>query len=887
MRVENNAAVRTFDGDSILASFNPDSSIVQSDSIGINSDSVRVAQKGDIETTIKYYAKDSIDMDVIHQIVKLYGDAKITYGNIEMEAAEIEVNYITKEIRANGIIDSTGEEIGKPVFKEGTQTYYTNQMAYNFDTKKAKIKGVVSQQGDAYMHGDNVFKNPEDELFIADAKYTTCNRAEPHFHIEAKKIKMIPNNKVLAGPFNMYVKDIWTPFGFFFGMFPMPKKRASGFIVPSYGEERRRGFFLRNGGYYWAISEYIDLKLLADVYSKGAWAASLSSTYRKRYSFNGNFNFRIAQQNAESEADSSRVNDFWIKWSHTPQSQGASRFSASVNFGSSTYNQNNPAIGDFRNSLNQDFNSSVSYSTSFRGTPFSLSLNSRLQQNINTGRFTANLPDMAFTMSRIYPFQKIKANGADWLKKLGINWTMNGTNRLTNDRLGNPGFNVVGYDPDTDSIIPIGENNNAIWQRAKNGVRHRLPLNTSIKAFKYFTFSPSFNYDEIWYFKELNYSWSEEDKAVKIDTLDKFSRVNSYNASASLNTVLYGMLYLKKGPIQAIRQVIRPGISFSWRPDFSEDRFGYYQTFQSDTLGRTRTLSKYNGFVYGTPSAGKSAAASFSLTSNLEMKVKSKKDTVTGFKKISIFDNLSFNTSYNFLADSFHLSDLRFNARTRVFDNRVNLNFNTTVDPYIYQLDTIILTSRGDKSVVQRQRDIFAWNSGKGLGQITSASITMGLNLSPKKGGSRSDADTGPNFNDPFAPLDNNVNQEEELVRDFIQNNPELYVDFNIPWTLNLNYTLNYSKRGFEESEIRQAITINGSLNITQQWKITYSSGYDFQSNEVTLTNLGLSRDLHCWQLNFNWVPFGYYQSYNLSINAKSSLLQDLKVNRNQSFFDN
>ena len=850
---------------------------VGTDTLSIRVDSLAQQEIGDIETTIQYSARDSIQMEVSNQIVNLYGEAHIIYGDIELTAAQIEINYSNNIISARGITDSLGNVIGKPVFKDGDENFETDNMKYNFKSRRAIIDGVVTQQGEAVMQGEKVYKNERDELFISQAKYTTCNMAEPHFHIESSRLKVIPGQKIISGPFHIKIKDIPTPIGFAFGMFPVPKQKVSGVIFPSYGEEQRRGFFLKNGGYYFAINDYVDLSLTGEIFSKGSWGLNAATSYNKRYSYNGRFNARYNNQKGLNEGDSTVINDFWINWSHSPQSKGSSRFSASVNAGTSTYNQNNPTA-DLRNTLNQDFNSSVSFSNTFKGTPFSMNASSRFQQNINSGLVNLLLPELALNMSRIYPFKFGATSAKNWLQKVSFSWNMNSTNRATNNKIGAPSFDVVGYVPENDTIVPVSELGlQGLWARAENGVRHQIPISTSMNLFKFITFSPSFNYSELWYSKELSYQWIDEAAAVKVDTINGFSRAYQYSASGSFNSRLYGTLNFKGEKIQAIRHVMIPSVSMSFSPDFSAEKYGYYQEVQIDSLGHTRRLSKYEGFVYGTPSSGQSATASFSLSNNLEMKVKTKKDTTDKARKVVLLDNLSINTSYNFLADSFQLAPIRIAARTRIFNKKLDISFNSTLDPYIYQLDSIYFTSNGDKRVAQRRRNIYAWDIGQGFGKLTQATLAMGMSLNPKarESNNQREEDLGP------------LTAEEELQLAFIKNNPELYVDFSIPWDLRFNYNVSYRVRGHEDADIIQALTFSGSITFTEKWNMSFSSGFDFENLEFTQTNFNISRDLHCWQMNFSWTPFGRYQSYYLTINAKSSLLQDLKINKQNSWFDN
>jgi hypothetical protein len=388
--------------------------------------------------------------------------------------------------------------------------------------------------------------------------------------------------------------------------------------------------------------------------------------------------------------------------------------------------------------------------------------------------------------------------------------------------------------------------------------------------------NPSIRYDEIWYGQQLNYTWLDSVNAVRIDTLKKFSRLYSYSFSAGLNTRLYGTLFFKGDNIQAIRHVMTPNISFSYSPDFSDEKFGFYQEVQIDSLGNTRNLSRYAGFPYGTPTQGEVASLGFSLDNNLEMKVRSRKDTAEEFKKVPILENFSISSGYNFLADSFNLSPFRISARTKLFNRKVDININTTLDPYIYVLDTFYTDESGNDRIEQTRINKFAWDAGKGLGQISTANLSIGTSLNPES------------WENKAAEVDReSLSESERSELEYIEQNPDLYVDFNIPWNVRINYNVNYTKNGFQPARITQSLRLTGDFSLTPKWKIGYQTGYDFENKEFTQTNLNINRDLHCWQLSLTWVPFGRFQSYNVTIRAKSSLLQDLKLNRQRSWWDN
>ena len=615
-------------------------------------------QKSEIETTINYSAKDSIFYDLKSQKIKLYGNSKIDYGEINLEAYEILVDWNDKTLDANYLTDSTGKKIGKPIFSEGNQSYETDKITYNFDSRKAKIKGIVTQLDDAYMQGEDVKKNEEDELFISHAMYTTCNLEEPHFHISSGKIKVIPGKKVVSGPFHLKFGDVPTPLGFIFGMFPQPKKKVSGLIMPNYGEEKRRGFYLRDGGYYFAVNDHIDLRLTGDVYSKGSYGMTLGSSYKKRYSYSGNLRFNYNKSKLGDFENPSTSNDFSFSWSHTPDAKGkSSRFSSSVNFQTNSYNQNkNLVYSDFNESINAQFNSNISYTKTFKGSPFNLSANLRHSQNVQTKKVNLTLPDVSYNMSRIYPFKNLGKLGKTALGKISISHRFNGKIELTNGSVGNSlsGLNILNSSNNFSEQIDFNMDNlNSIIDRSKIGGKHTIPISTSFNLLKYFTVSPSVNYNEIWYFKKLSYNYNELEDGIEIDTTNSFQRAWSYSSAFALSTRIYGTVFFKKGKIKAIRHVISPEISMSFSPDFTKPKFGYYENVQINREGDTKLLSKYENFLFGSPRIGSSASMNFYIGNNLEMKVVDKNDTISGTRKIKIFDNLSFSSSYNFLADSF------------------------------------------------------------------------------------------------------------------------------------------------------------------------------------------------------------------------------------------
>jgi len=846
------------------------------DTIAANSSDDIDSTETDLKEEVKYLAEDSVIYDAAASKVYLFHKAKVDYTNLSLSAEYIEVDLKSNIAFAKGIPDSTGKLIGKPVFTQGAEKYEANSMTYNFKTKRAKIQGIVTQQGEGYIHGESVKKTPENEMYIRNAQYTTCNLEHPHFFIQASKIKVIPGKKLVTGPFNLHFMDLPTPFGFGFGIFPTPQSASSGLIVPTYGEAVDRGFFLRNGGYYWHVNDYVDARFLADIYSKGSYGFSALSGYKKRYAYSGNIDMRYANRKAGDDNLTPVGQDFWLQWSHVPETRGTSSFSASVNLGTSSYNTRNSFSTS--NYLSSTFSSNVAYAKTFKGTPFSLGINARQQQNVVTKQIDMDLPTFNLNMNRIYPFKKGNSSGKTWWEKVSFAYSMAAQNSISNAKVGAQSFGNATILKESnnlnDSILPFDRKNlKPLLERMKNGMKHSIPISTSFNVLKYVQVAPSFSYDEFWYLQRLDYNWINEKKALDIDTIHQFSRAYNYNTSVSFQTRLYGIFFIKKGGIEAIRHILNPSIGMSYRPDLSDPKYGMTKDVQVDSLGRVERLSPFANAVYGgTPSRGKSGSVNFSLSNTFEMKVKNKKDT-TGkepFKKINLLDNLNLASSYNLAADSFQLAPINISARTTLFQ-KLNINLNGVVDPYSYQAP--VFDAEGKQIKAQRRTPTYAWSAGNGVGRLSSFNLAMSTSLNPKA-------------RDKKTSSKKKLTQMEEREIDFINANPEMYVDFNIPWNLNLSYNLTYSKTGFSKSAIVQSMSFSGDVNLTPKWKVGFNSAYDFVNKTLVYPNINIYRDLHCWEMRFNWVPTGNRGSYSIDINVKASVLQDLKLSRRRSWFD-
>lgn len=812
-------------------------------------------------------------------MVWLYGDAKVKYGEIELEAEEIIIDYVNNTVTAHGIADSTGQVSGYPIFKNGNELYETKDIIYNFKSKRARISEVVTQQGDAYLHGDVVYKNEKGELLSLRNSYTTCNLEHPHYRIRATKTKAIPNDKIVAGPFYFEFNEIPLPVGFLFGMFPAQRESKSGIIFPSYGEERRRGFNLRNGGYFFDFNDYIKLALTGDIYSKGGHAIYARSNYVNRYHYNGSINFSYSKTKISDRIEDPSVsNDFYLMWSHSPQSKGTGRFSASVNAATSSYNKNNNMNQGLSNEMSTTrFNnittklsSNVSYSKKFSNTPFSMGLNFSHNQDLATRIVDLPFPVLTLNMNNIYPFQR-KNGKTGPLDNFSIGYAMAAQNRLTNN-LGK----INPDNPTKDSIAAFNfQNLGLFFENAKNGIRHSIPASFSFKVLKYFTLSPSVSFEEKWYFER--YTWENDiedgrDNPVIVDTTRTFNRISNYNYSAGLTTRLYGTYFLKRGSVKAIRHIVNPTVSFGYTPDFSINK-NYFNILESVTEGQKIVRARHEGMVYGPSSTGKSGSIGFGFSNNLEAKVKTAKDTVE--RKVMLLNNLSINSSYNIIADSFKLAPFSIAANTNILDNLVNLNVTSTLDPYYVE------RKRDENNfIIERKRDAYDWYHG-GIGRITNATLNLSTNLSPKA--RKKQDETREKIGKSQMP---------EQEKQYLLANPNAYIDFDIPWSLNVGYNLSYNRTLITSPRVKaknvtQTVSLSGDLSISKMWKINFNSGYDVKAKEFTNTNITIARDLHCWTLNLMWVPFGPYQSYNFRIAVKAPVLQDLKLERRKPFMDN
>ncbi|QNR23870.1 putative LPS assembly protein LptD [Croceimicrobium hydrocarbonivorans] len=819
-------------------------------------------KKSVLDYDIVYDAVDSIPSSPDNSIIELYNQAIIEYGSMKIEAGYIRIEFEKAEIYASGLPDSTGKMTQKPIFVEAGKTYRADEMRYNFETGKARINKVITQEGEGFLHGEKVKKTGGAAFFVKNAAYTTCSHEHPHFRIRTPKAKVIPGEKVVTQFAFLELFDIPTPLMLPFGFFPTTDKRKSGIIIPTYGSSQYRGYFLKNGGFYWAASDYFDLSATGDVYTKGGFGLQGQSNYKVRYKFNGNFNVRYnllkyGREEFESVVPGAYDNrsDFSVTWSHRQDAKANPyyNFSANVNIATTQFYQITSINPD--QVLQNRLNSSVSFSRRWAGKPYNLNVTLNHSQNNQTKDMTLTLPQVNFSVNRMFPF---KSEGGivgkkKWYEEIGITYTANAKNQIQT-RMDKPLF--------TETVFR---------DSSRMGLQHSIPISANYKVFKFFVFNPSINFTERWYPNKLEYGFDPElNRVVVTDTLNGFFANRDFNANANLSTKLYG-LWRYRGFLKAIRHVMTPTVGLSYRPDFSTPFWGYYQEIQSDTLGNTTLVNPYSRGVYGSAGQGLNGAITFGIQNTLEAKVRSKSDS-TGLKKIKLLERFSLNGSYNMAAEEFKLSTIRMAASSSMFDRLITLNYNATLDPYAF-----------DEGLNTRVNE-YAIGQGQGLFRLTSQRFTAGTRLdasSFKSKDKKKDKKEEEEQNDP--------NQAAALgitEGDIDYYRLPGYVDFNVPWSLNLNYNLSYTKNGAADPVVRQSMDISGDMDLTQGWKVGFRTGYDFEAQDFTFTSFNFYRDLHCWTMSCSWVPFGFQQSYMLTIRVKSSILQDLKLERRRGVGD-
>ena len=836
-----------------------------------------------LESEVKYSAKDSTLFNLGK--VFLFGDASVSYEDVLLTAHYIELDLDSSLAYAAGTRDSLGNETGLPVFKDKSGEYTMRSMRYNFKTEKAVIEHVVTSQGEGFVVSEIAKKNADNTYFLKDGRYTTCDHHDhPHYYINMTKAKVIPGKKIITGPAYLVIEDVkFYPLIIPFAFVPSTKSYSSGFLMPSYGEESTRGFFLRDGGYYWAASEYFDLALTGDLYGNGSWGLRANSRYKKLYKYSGNFSAqRITNVFSEKDLpDYSKSNDFSLTWSHSQDAKANpySTFSASVNYSTSSFDKNN--VGSVINPellATNTKRSSINYSRRFPDKPYSLSGSLQHSQNSRDTTIDLTVPDLTFTVNRIFPFKRKNRIGSSeaWYEKISLSYTGNTRNNI--------------HTKESDL------KNASLTKDWKNGVKHTIPVSMNLKLLRYFTLTPSFNYTERWYFKSIAKEYDPTiNSVVSKDTTSGFYRVYDYSFGVGTSTKLYTFFkpsrVLFGDKIDAIRHVMTPSVSFSYRPDFGDPKYGYYDWLEYYDAKNDRIMrqeySYFDGAIFGIPGKGESGSMGINLGNTLEMKVKSDRDS-TGFKKISILESLNFSTSYNFLADSLQWSKITMSGRTKIFGT--SISFGATFDPYV--LDT---TKTGQ--VVQVNR--FELKENKRLARFETGNLSFGLNFGSetfKKNKEKSQGQTGtPPASEPGSPgMNENQGAEQQPVAT-IEEGDEGYVKFEIPWSISLNYSMRIlpDMANFNREKLTYPykfsadINVSGRVSLTPKWDINLSTGYNFDLKEISHTNIRINRNLHCWNMSFNMVPTGRYKSFFFSIAVNSSMLRDLKYEKRSNPRDN
>jgi len=805
-------------------------------------------------------AKGFIKINNNKKTILLYDNAELRYMNIELKAGIIEFDWENNVVSAGRILDSVGKPTQTPIFRQGSDEVKPDSLRYNFDTKKALIWNSRSEQNDMNVFSKATKKENDSIYFIKDAKVTTSkNIDDPEYYIRVRTGKFIPKNKIIAGPSNLYIYDVPTPVFLPFAYFPLSEDRNSGFLFPTIGQNNNRGYFLQNGGYYFAPSDYFDLTILGDYYTNGSYGMRIESNYRKRYAYSGKLSFRFENliDGERGLPGYSKSDIYNIRWSHSQDSKANpnNRFSASVNLGSSNYFRESLNQINTPNFLNNTLNSSISFSKTFRGYPsINMSLTASHSQNTRSKSVNLILPTFQGNMERIYPFVKKNKQKKGIFENINFQYTVRGENRINT----------------TDSLFL----KKGMFDDAKYGMKHTIPISTNFKMFKHFSVSLNGNFEEVWTgssilkndFDVINNTQGE------IVTIKGFDRYNQYDFGLSIGTTIYGLFNFKKGKkIESIRHVIRPSISYNTRPSFEK----YYDTYIIDADGNTADYTRFEDSFFGGPSKVYSSNIGINVSNNIEAKIRERDSTVVEPKKVKILNNLNFSTSYNIAADSLRLNPIRMNAGTTILNNKLNLNIGATFDPYSINANG----TRINKLNI---------TNGGGLVRMTSANINLSYAIDSKSFDSDSSKDNSENLSgggrndDLFGQsqdLTKSTFDDNEEEEDTSKNNLTEYIN-KIGWDFRLAHSLTYLNNRGQRDIGNNSLMFSGNIMLSKKWKVGGSSGFDFKNKGFTYTQLRFERDLDSWKMNFSWVPFSVRESWYFFIGIKSGFLSDLKYDK-------
>ena len=862
------------------------------DSVAAAEDSIRKSQrKGTLEAPVAYEAKDSMTFFMGTKNAYLYGDANVKYQKIDLKAENIKMNMDSSIVHAVGALDSLGKKYGEPVFKDGNDQYEMEAMSYNFDTKKGFITNVYTAQDDGFLTSEESKRGGNGEMYLRGGKYTTCDEKHPHFYIRMSRAKVQPGKNVFSGPAWLVVEDVPLPLAIPFAYFPITGTYSSGFIMPSYGDESTRGFYLRDGGYYFAISDYMDLKVTGEIFTKGSWGLGTQTTYKKRYKYSGNFyfNYQVTKEGEKNMPDYSVTKNFKVQWSHRTDSKASpnSTFSASVNFATQSYEKNNLTSLYNPTSYSQSTRtSSVSYSHNFQKIGLSMSSSFNISQNMRDSTLALTMPSLSLSLSRFYPFKRKHAVGKErWYEKISMNYTGTLSNSISTKE---------------DQLM-----HSSLVKDWKNGMKHTIPISASFNLLKYINVTPSLSYTERWYTNKIIQSWDEGSQKVARDTIYGFNRVFDYNLSLSANTKLYG--FYKPSPkvfgekLNMVRHVFTPSVSFSYAPDFGADRWGYWKTYtKTDEEGNVSLVSysPYAGSLYGTPSQGKTGAVSFDISNNIEAKIKNKNDSL---KKISIIDELGASLSYNMAAKRQPWSNL--STRLRLKWGKTTFNMNAVFQTYAYEFD------KNGNVVVGNRTEWSYGRWGRFQGMSKNLSYTFN-NQTFRKWKEKLSKLFG--HGDDEEELDTDLDDEDRDPNDLETNiddpsrrrgkgekeskeglDADGYMKFQMPWSFSVSYGITMAEDRSRDINVKnmrypykftQNLNFSGNLKLASNWNCNFASGWDFTNKAISMTTVNISRDMHCFNVSCGLV-FGTFTSYHISLRANASTLTDaLKYDKKSSY---
>ena len=865
-------------------------------------DSINKRRKNGIDSPVEYSAEDSLTYEAASGLAHLYGDSKVKYQNMDLQSDKIYMSLDSSLVHATGSFDSTTNDLkGTPVFKMGSDEYQSDTMAFNFKTKKGLISSVYTQQEEGFLTSELSKRGANGEMFLRHGRYTTCDDPHPDFYLAMSRAKVRPGKDVVFGPTYLVVADVPLPLAIPYGFFPFTKSYSSGLIMPTYGDETERGFYLRDGGYYFAINDKMDLKLIGEIYTKGSWGLSAASNYKKRYRYSGSFlaSYQNTVSGEKNMPDYTKQTSFKVVWSHRQDAKANpySQLSASVNFATSSYEKNNLTSMYNPQTLTQSTRtSSVSWSTTFSSIGMTLSSTANLNQNMRDSTIALTLPDLNVSIARFYPFKRKKRVGDErWYEKISLQYTGQFKNEITTQE---------------DKLM-----HSSLSKDWTNGMQHYIPVSANFTLFGYLNLTPSFNFTDRTYFSKTRKSWDAVGQREVTDTLTGFYNVYNWNFSVGASTKLYGMWIPNRkifgDKIQAIRHVVTPSVSYSYAPDFSASRYGYYEQYQKTDADGNVTMVEYSPYsigAYGVPGKGKTGSISMDLSQNLEMKVKSDDDS-TGFKKISLIDEFRMSMSYNFAADIRPWSDLSTSLRLKL-SKSYTLNLNAVFASYVYEADSVGATPR----VSEHQT---YWGLGKigrfqGISQNLSYTISnekianffkrlRGEKVDDKKGKKNN---RGNNDDDEWdETLESNVDKDMEKAKHGAQRkgggekaetDEDGYMAFQMPWSLSIGYGItmredqtlskfNYNTMRYPY-KFTQNLNVSGNVRISDGWNISFSSGYDFDNKKISMTTASLNRDLHCFSMSCQ-VVLAPYTSYNFSFRCNASTLTDaLKYDKRSSY---